>query len=220
MPRWLCKVCSALYCPDCFIFPFPGLFLHCTVQTEGSMLGLIANRVKQDIDAQPLNPHWASSEWHTWLLELNGGRGIESFAVLTQRAGGAKRHCSPKQEDGEPSNHKDGYISMQRKLDREKDKFTYTRPDRSPSSHLARQAASWVSHGGGDGKTLEAGNDSREAAAPPACIRGGQCLTRADRPRGEGALLMRLHNPSPGPGTFLKGCRCDTVPLRCQPWNL
>lgn len=71
-----------------------------------------------------------------------------------------------------------------------------------------------------DRETLKVGNDSQEAAAPPACIWDGLCLTPADRARGEGALLMRLRNPSLGWGTFLKGCLCDTVPQRCQPWNL
>lgn len=74
MPGWASRVCWALCCSDCFIFPFPELFLHCTAKTEGSTLGLIVNRVKQDIEVRPLNPHWASSEWHTWLVELNGGR--------------------------------------------------------------------------------------------------------------------------------------------------
>lgn len=84
MPRWVSRVCSALYCSDCFMFPFPEPFLHCTVKTGGSILGLIVNRVKQDIEVWPLNPHWASSEWYTWLVELNGGRGIQSITVLTQ----------------------------------------------------------------------------------------------------------------------------------------
>lgn len=85
-----------------------------------------------------------------------------------------------------------------------------------PSRTTARQPGGTR----GDRKTLKAGNDSQEAAAPPACIWDGLCLTPADRARGEGALLMRLRNPSLGWGTFLKGCLCDTVPRRCQPWNL
>lgn len=84
MPSWVSWVCSALYCCDCFIFPLPELFLHHTVKTEGSAPGLIVNRVKQDTEVRPLNPHWASSEWHTWLVEPNGG--IESFAAPAQCA--------------------------------------------------------------------------------------------------------------------------------------
>lgn len=56
MPRWVSKGCSALYCSDCFIFPFPERFLHCTVKTEGSKPGLIVNRVKRDIESPTLEP--------------------------------------------------------------------------------------------------------------------------------------------------------------------
>lgn len=50
MPTSVSRICSALCYSDCFMFPFPELFLHFTVKTEGSKLGLIVNRVKQDIE--------------------------------------------------------------------------------------------------------------------------------------------------------------------------
>lgn len=131
MPAWVSRVCSALYCSDCFIFPFPELFLRRAVKTEGSILGLIVNRVKQDIEVRPLNPQWASSEWHTWLAELNSGRGTESYTRLTQRAGAAELHSSEvlKAEN----------VCLRNK----KDKFTH----RDIGRHLRGQTASQVPHG-------------------------------------------------------------------------
>lgn len=146
MPAWVSRVCSALYCSDCFIFPFPELFLRRAVKTEESILGLIVNRVKQDIEVRPLNPQWASSEWHTWLVELNGGRGIESITVLTQRAGAAKQHGPEvlKAEDVCLRNRwKEGRKSEKQTC---KVRKTSSHTDRLPNKQVFRQASQRRSH--------------------------------------------------------------------------
>lgn len=160
MPRWVSRVCSALCCSDCFMFPFPELFLHCTVKIKGSKLGLIVNKVKQDIEVWPLNPHWASSEWHTWLGEVNGGGGggVTHSVGTAQQSSAGLRSQRPNMFSLDVSQQGDKRVKTT-----------------CQSGGVQR-----------DRKTLWAGNDSQEAAAPPACVWDGLCLTPADRAQGEG----------------------------------
>lgn len=191
MPRWERRINPTLYYSDCFIFPLPEPFLNCTLKTEESTLGLIVNRVKQDIDGWPLNPHWASSEEHTWLMEW--------FTVLWDSV----------------LWNKVALLRILSKITFNHSGYQTVRsPDWTKKSPSTRKCQSGVAQWGR--QTLKAGNDPQEAGALWWAVPNtGWQVT------GRGVSANEAHSPSLGWGTFLKGFLCDTVTSAlCPLWNL